>query len=121
MPTTNKKGERIILLRSLFDPAKITGEHVFKTTSIFTDILLNEDDNFVIAGVRALVDMTSTTMEHCTIFPPRASAKLIKIWEKAYPIRIKGAHYVNVPGFFDVIYHVFKNVLPEKLTKKVSK
>lgn len=121
MPTLNDKGERIILFRAIYDPSKTKQEHVFKTVSIFVDILLNEDDNFVIAGYHSIVDLNLATMDHCTVFSPGTTAKFIKIFREAYPLRIKGVHFIGTPSFFDFVYSLFKNAFSEKLLKRVSR
>lgn len=91
-----------------YDPAKTKGVDVLKLAMIVADILLNEDDNAIVAGVQYYVDMKGGSMEHYTIFGPNLLAKIFILVQHAYPMRIKGITYINAPTF-SILYIAFLN------------
>lgn len=87
---------------------------------MFIDILLNEDDNFVVAGIHSFIDMSSATMDHWSIFTPSMLIKFGKISQDGYPLRIKGVHFAGASGLFDLVYRLFAYAFSEKVKKRVS-
>lgn len=91
-----------------------------KAAIMLTDILLNEDDNAVIGGIQFYLDMKGATVEHLTLYSPSIVAKIAKVIQHAYPVRLKGLNYVNAPSYFDILYNILKLALTEKLKSRVS-
>lgn len=82
------------------------------------DIGLMEDDFAPVNGVRIIQDMKGITLAH--MGPPTVTKKAMTIFQEAYPNRIKGLHFVNTPGFFDMIFGLFRPFLTEKMKNRVS-
>lgn len=82
------------------------------------DILVNEDDNFLIAGLQTINDMKGSSASQVNLVLVR---KFLKCFQEAYPLRPKQLLFINAPSFFEMVYNLFKNFLSEKLKKRVSK
>lgn len=84
------------------------------------DILLNEDDNIVVAGIQFYIDLKDATLKHYFVYTPRVVGRVLKILQQAYPIRIRGLNFAFAPIFFDFVYNIFKYAIPEKIRTRVS-
>lgn len=121
MPEPNQNGERIILIRlGGFDTSQVQATDIFTTYTLIVDILVNEDDNFIIAGVNGIVDMRKGNLEHYTHFSPNLIKKIMKCLQTAYPVRPKGLFFINAPSFFEMVHNLFRPFLTEKLKERVG-
>lgn len=80
------------------------------------DILVNEDDNFLVGGLHAINDMKGSSLNNVN---PVLVKKFLKCFQEAYPLRPKGLIFVNAPSFFEMMYNLFKSFLSDKLRKRV--
>lgn len=102
-----------------FNPAKTKDVDLMKAAVMLTDILFNEDDNSVVAGIQFYLDMKGATVDHLTLYAPTIVAKVAKVFQHAYPVRLKGLNYVNAPSYFDILYNILKLALTQKLKSRV--
>lgn len=118
LPQPTPTGERIIIIRPTGgDPSSYNPADVFKVYGMIIDILVNEDDNFLIAGLQTINDMTGSSASHVNLVLVR---KFLKCFQEAYPLRPKQLIFINAPSFFEMVYTLFKNFLSEKLKKRVN-
>lgn len=110
----------MILVRSAKDMSKLSLSDAFKLYGMIVDILVNEDDNFIIAGVQVINDLKNSSTNHIVHLNPVVIKKFLKCFQEAYPIRPKGLVFFNAPSFFEMLYTLFKSFLSEKLKKRVS-
>ncbi|KAF5295024.1 hypothetical protein FQR65_LT10577 [Abscondita terminalis] len=118
--TLNNGGPRICLLKC----SNLTGDenmHVFcKLFFMILDILLNEDDNFIVSGMILLIDYRNIPLKIVTQLTPGLSKKYLLIFEKAYPLRIKNFIGMNTMAVVDLLYNNFaKALLSEKLRSRL--
>lgn len=78
------------------------------------DILLIEDDNFVICGEVAIVDFKHVTTSHLLQLDPLLVKKLAMLNQEGSPMKQRGIHYVSTPPGFDIVFNRFKNILQSK-------
>lgn len=83
------------------------------------DILLLEDDNFVIAGNTAIIDFKGVTSAHLMQLNPAMVKKLAMINQEASPLRQKSFHVLNTPPGFDVVFNLFKSIMTSKNLVKI--
>ncbi|XP_053684682.1 alpha-tocopherol transfer protein-like [Sabethes cyaneus] len=118
--TDTPGGPRIVLLRpGVTDPNKFTIYEAFKCNSMIFDIMLKEDDNLGIAGQLALGDMAGMTLSHLGQVNPSLLKKMSLLNQEASPLRMKGAHHLNVPAGFEAIFNVFKGFMNEKNRSRI--
>lgn len=112
---------RIILVRpGIFDPAKYTIQDAMKVTTMMLDIMLNEDDNFIIAGQLCILDLAGVTLQHFLQYTPSFIKKMITITQDAAPGRLKGIHWINCPRGFEQVFNIFTSFMSEKNRSRVS-
>lgn len=100
LPDTDREdGPRIFLIcPGRYDPKEFDIVDIFKVYVLFTDYLLLEDDNYVIAGQVGILDLTGCTPEHFAQFKPDIIKKMTYLCQDSSPVRPRGFHYVNTPG-----------------------
>lgn len=122
MPNTETPdGPRIILIRPGAYDAKIyTMIEVMKISNMLQDIMMIEDDNYVIAGQTGIIDLAGVTMAHFMQFNPTFIKKVTMMSQEASPTRQKGFHFINTPFGFDSIFNIFKSFMNDKNKTRVS-
>lgn len=78
------------------------------------DILMREDDNYMIAGQIGILDCSGVTMAHFMQFNPTFIKKITLMTQEASPTRQKGFHFINTPFGFDSVFNVFKGFINDK-------
>lgn len=78
------------------------------------DILLIEDDNFVICGEVAIVDFKYVTKSHLLQLDPLLVKKLAVLNQEGSPMKQRGIHYLHTPPGFDVVFNLFKSIMQSK-------
>jgi hypothetical protein len=66
-----------------------------------------------------LLDMKNATLAHFLQFTPAMMKKMTMMMQDGSPFRMKGAHYVNTPSFFETVFNVFKGFLNDKMKSRV--
>ena len=102
------------------DPKKVNIHDSFKLYTMLHDILLLENDNYVVKGFMAIQDFQDATMTHMLMMTPTLAKKVATIFQEAYPTRPKGFHYINTASFFENVFNMFKALMKEKLQRRVS-
>lgn len=83
------------------------------------DILMREDDNYMIAGQIGVLDCSGVTMAHFKQFNPTFIKKITLMSQEASPTRQKGFHFINTPFGFDSVFNVFKGFINDKNKTKL--
>lgn len=78
------------------------------------DILLLEDDNFVICGEVAIVDFKFVTKSHLLQLDPLLVKKLAVLNQEGSPMKQRGIHYLHTPPGFDVVFNLFKSIMQSR-------
>lgn len=109
----------MIIRGSLFEPGRTGPDMGFKMAGIITDILLNEDDRFVVGGYHAIVDMQFLTLSKVTALTPTILKKVVVVMTEAFPIRPQGMFFINMPSYFEGLFNIFWSFFPEKIKNRV--
>ncbi|CAK1603323.1 unnamed protein product [Parnassius mnemosyne] len=118
--SSNPTDPRVILVRlGAYDPSKYSINEIMSVNYVTQQIMLMEDDNFVVAGGVSVMDLQGATTAHFTQINPMLMKKMSVSFQDASPVRMKGAHYVNTPTFFETIFNFMKNFLNEKNKKRL--
>lgn len=123
LPFTNgAAGPRVQLFRStVYDPTRYDVTDLFKVGSILADILMVEDDNFIIAGSIGILDLGNTLREQLCQVEPMADLmkKMQRLNVEAQPYNVSSFHYINVPDAFDAVFSIIKGFMSEEYRCKV--
>lgn len=87
---------------------------IMKVANMICDIMLLEDDNFVIAGNITIVDFQGVTKAHLLQLNPYLAKKLAILNQEASPVIQKSTHYLNTPPGFGVVFNLFKNMMTSR-------
>ncbi|KAF5291251.1 hypothetical protein FQR65_LT11429 [Abscondita terminalis] len=99
---------------------KVDVEIATKLFFMVIDILLNEDDNFLVSGLILITDYENIPLRIVTQITPMFMKKLIVLYEKAYPVRIRNLIGLNTPRIIEALYNKFlRAMLGEKLRNKL--
>lgn len=122
LPITESPGSpRLMLIRpGAYDAHKFTIQDVMKVSTIVNDILMVEDDNFIIAGQIGVIDLANVTLAHFMQMQPSFVKKMTMFMQDGSPIRQKGIHYINAPKSFEQLFNLFKSFMNEKMQSRVS-
>lgn len=83
------------------------------------DILMREDDNYMIAGQIGVLDCAGVTMAHFMQCNPTFIKKITLMSQEASPTRQKGFHFINTPFGFDSVFNIFKSFINDKNKTKL--
>lgn len=112
---------RVMLMRiGSYDADKLSIIDVMKVSMMANDILLQEDDNMIIAGQIGILDLKGVTLSHLTQMSPSLVKRMTMMMQEANPIRQKGFHYINAPKAFEQLFNLFKSFMNEKMKARVS-
>ncbi|XP_055622721.1 uncharacterized protein LOC129766230 [Toxorhynchites rutilus septentrionalis] len=113
--TETPDSPRIILIRpAVYDPAEVSIEDLIRVSTMTTDVMMIEDDSFVISGQIGILDVSDVTMAHFLQFTPGYVKKMVMMSQDASPLRQKGFHYINTPNGFEIVFNMFKSFMSEK-------
>lgn len=112
---------RYMLIRpGAYDPSKYSIEDIIKISTMMMDMMMIEDDNYVIAGQVGILDFTGVSLSHFLQFNPTFIKKMTMLQQDAMPVRQKASHFVNMPSFALTVFNIFQSFTNEKNKKRVS-
>lgn len=103
----------------MYEPGKIEPEHTFKNFAMICDIMLLEDDLFIVSGYYAIIDMQFLTVGKLASVTPTLLKKMVLVILKALPIRPKGMYFINMPSYFEGLLKIMMSFMPEKIKRRV--
>ncbi len=121
LPGFDKNGRIVVVQRlNLADPKANKPDDVMRVCSMITDIWLkNSSMQGDVCGVVVISDSVGMTTGHMSNFSPAWAKKVMTIFEDVYPSRPKVMHVVNMPGFFETIYGIFKSFMKKKMQERL--
>jgi hypothetical protein len=105
----------------LFDPSKFCIEDMVKVNAMFAELMLRDDDNFVVAGVVYILDFTGISLSQIMQISPFSLKKSIMVMQDSMPIRQKAIHIVNIPPIAMKFFNIIKSLMNEKSRSRVRK
>lgn len=119
--TDGSDGPRILLIRpGTYNAEQFHIQDIMQVGTMLSDILMQEDDNLIVAGQVGILDLANVTMAHFLQFSPQFVKKMTLMSQEASPLRQKGFHYINTPKGFEVVFNMFKSFMSEKNKSRVS-
>nr|XP_053605471.1 alpha-tocopherol transfer protein-like [Plodia interpunctella] len=106
---------RISLVRpGAYDPDKYNILEIMSVSHYLQKIVMWEDDQAIVSGIRTVLDLNNVTMTHFLQMTPMVMKKMVVSGQDATPFRLKGTHYLNTPPGFEVVFNAIKGLLNEK-------
>lgn len=115
----DEQGRQVLLTRAgQINPDTFTSTDSIRLNTLIYSCCL-EDLECQVAGFVHIIDAMDVTAKHMAMF----SISDMKAWllsvEKAAPIRQKEYHFLNFPNFTNTVVELGKNLLSEKLQKRI--
>ncbi|KAK5646480.1 hypothetical protein RI129_004944 [Pyrocoelia pectoralis] len=111
LPLPKSEGEdapRVLYLSTeTLNPDSVHILNVMKVNFMIFDILMNEDDNFVISGHQLFHNLKGVSIGLVMQVTPSIIKKTSGCLHDAYPLRPKGLHFINMPNAFETIVRPF--------------
>lgn len=108
-------GPQIQFIRpGLYGTSEFTVHELFKLNTIMTDVMILEDDNFIISGAVGIMDFTNVTKEHFNDLDAICLKKIAKLNQEAQPSQYLGFHYIHISSQFEEIFNMFKGFMSEE-------
>ncbi|KAF5291263.1 hypothetical protein FQR65_LT11441 [Abscondita terminalis] len=119
LPSNQMEPQTILVRLSPEDPSLFKFSNVLKVSFMIIDILLRENDNFIISGQYGIQYFNNATIKHILHVDVSVCKKAMSCFYSAYPTRPKGAIFVNPPVYFEKFIATLKSWVPEKISKRV--
>ncbi|XP_049289270.1 retinol-binding protein pinta-like [Anopheles funestus] len=117
--TVNPDDPKIILIRGdAFDGEVCDFPDILKVFTMIGDLLLRDDDQMMICGQAAIIDLGHSSSSHLFNFNLSFLRKASILNQQASPLRQKGFHFINTPKSFDIVLNIFKGLMTEKNRKR---
>lgn len=114
-------GPRYFLIRpGCYDAGKFNIEDIIKVSTMVNDLMMQEDDNYIIAGQIGILDFTGVSLSHFLQFSPTFIKKMTMLQQDAAPVRQKASHFVNMPTIALTVFNLFQSFANEKNKQRVS-
>lgn len=102
-----------------FDPDEYDVNDFLKVWFLVMDLMMEDDDQMIVAGQMNLMDLKKATLAHFMVFTPSMLKKMTMMMQEGSAFRVKGMHYVNAPSFFEKVFTFFKTFLNEKMKSRI--
>ncbi|XP_025203008.1 alpha-tocopherol transfer protein-like [Melanaphis sacchari] len=91
---------------------------IYKRMRLMLDIYQRKGIDFT--GIHVLIDTRHLTLSHISQFDLFQLKNLIKLAQKAYPLRLKHTHILFPPSFIDVAKNILKPFVSKKMFARLS-
>ncbi|XP_019530553.3 alpha-tocopherol transfer protein [Aedes albopictus] len=113
--TINPDDPKIMLIRgNAFDGDVCDFPDILKVFTMIGDVQFRDDDQLVICGETAIIDLGSSSSSHFFNFNISFLKKAAILNQQGCPLRQKGFHFINTPKGFDIVINVFKSLMTQK-------
>lgn len=110
---------RIVIHRpGIWDSELVCLEEIMNGFTMLLDILVNEDDNFIVSGCHYIFDYRHAKLSDVPSLT--MAKKLLTASQNSSVSRIKGLHFLNVPSYIVSTVNFVKSFTSEKIRKRVS-
>ncbi|XP_023953649.1 uncharacterized protein LOC112057396 [Bicyclus anynana] len=116
--TLTEDASRIVLSRFNETCKKHHLIQIVKVCFMIAEIMILEDDNFIIGGEDVLVDLKGAGLNIFTQWTPTVAKQVLTMVEKALPVRMRSCHILHTPPGFEAGYALLKAFISEKFTER---
>ncbi|CAH2104807.1 unnamed protein product [Euphydryas editha] len=113
--TATPTSPRTIIIRpGVYNPDTFNISDLFALMYTTQKILLLDDDISIVSGIQWIIDLKDVKIGHLLQMTPSIINKMVYSTQETAPIRMKGIHFVNIPGAFGKVLNTMKTFLNEK-------
>ncbi|XP_064619323.1 alpha-tocopherol transfer protein-like [Lineus longissimus] len=118
LPGTDPLGRRVIMVRQI-PQVKEFSQHDMTRLLFMSMELLLRDELAQINGIVLIVDCETMFTGAVAFWTRERMKRACKCWQDALPMRMKAAHYLQMPAFVNVMFEFCKIFLSRKMAKRL--
>ncbi|CAG0917618.1 unnamed protein product [Notodromas monacha] len=119
LPERDDQGRRVIFnIAQKLDPSRHTSVDMAKMFIMCIETLLEDEEN-QIRGIVYITDCRDLALQNIMIWTPADIQKILTRGEKAYPMRHKMIHFMNLPLCAWFAYELLRSCLTHKLRSRI--
>jgi hypothetical protein len=119
LPQRDDEGRQICLTRiENLDPSKYNSIDIIRLASIIMDIV-ESDEISQISGVIKIIDVRHLCLSHLTIFSLSEIRQHLQNFMIAFPVRLQGIYFMNLPWIAEKIVQIIKSMLKKKIGDRI--
>ncbi|XP_046718159.1 alpha-tocopherol transfer protein isoform X2 [Silurus meridionalis] len=112
-------GSRVLIYRiGQWNPKEFSAYEVFRVSLITSELIVQEPETQK-NGLKAIFDLHGWFFSHALQITPSLAKKISCILTDSFPLKVRGIHFINEPGFFRPVYTMIKPLLPEKIKQRI--
>ncbi|XP_076452323.1 alpha-tocopherol transfer protein-like [Babylonia areolata] len=112
-------GSRIYYCRpGRWDPAKHPMDEFFGNDFLIMSKMI-EDEETQVCGLTVIADLKDFGWHQAKHYTPSVARKEATLYQDAFPMRFRAAHYLNEPTFMDAMFAIAKPFMKEKFLKRI--
>ncbi|ODM88949.1 Retinaldehyde-binding protein 1 [Orchesella cincta] len=116
----DQKGRRIICYNmGKWNPDEISVQKIATAGTFFLDLALREKDSMISNGLIFIQNNSGVGMKHVKAYTLPDMLRIWNIYYHAYPVKVKGVYYVNVPYYCQFIYKIMKPFVTKKFKERL--
>lgn len=117
----DRNGSKIILIKpAKIDTSRYTMLDLFKAEYINLTKMIEEEENQV-RGFTLILDYSDFSMQHFMMMNLDFGRRISKVWQDAFPARMKATLLVNEPHFIDLVLVLFTQFMKDKMIKRIHR
>ena len=119
LPGYDKKGRCVVLCQvEKINAAKVTLNDILKAVNMVVTTAIDGDEQTVIQGFVTIQDMAGVGLQHVSLFDFSTMKKLITMVEKAWPLKPKAEHILNMPGLMENVHNMIQGMQKQKMRER---
>ncbi|CAB3378958.1 Hypothetical predicted protein [Cloeon dipterum] len=120
LPEKDCFGRQIILTRSkCLDAMKFNSTQMARLHSLVVEVLMDDEESQV-RGFVHVNDEDGLSMSHLSMWSLADVRTMMNCIQKSTPMRLKGTHFINLPGIANAFFEFFISLLNDKLRGRIQ-
>ncbi|XP_066292209.1 alpha-tocopherol transfer protein-like [Branchiostoma lanceolatum] len=120
LPGKDREGRKVIIFRpGRWNPGDWPIYDNVRAVILSLELLLEEDETQV-SGLIFVQEESGVTMRHAYQVGLSYARTIAKIFQDAFPVRVRGVHLVNESFLVDAIFAIIRPFLKDKLKKRIQ-
>ncbi|KAL8584255.1 hypothetical protein ACOMHN_034940 [Nucella lapillus] len=118
-PTRDRLGRRVYIVHpARIDTAHYTLDEVFKAEFLNLNKMIEEEESQV-RGFTIILDYRDFGMSHFLQLNTQIGRRMTRLWQEAFPARLKHILIVNEPPFVDMVLALFTQFAKAKIISRI--
>lgn len=118
MPSKDEMGRRVVYIRfGRWNPVEMQMMRLLQITMLTMEHAIRDEETQV-RGVAVVVDVSGVGMSHLRNIDTNYISTMTHLMQDAFPMRIKGIHFINEPSIFAHLFTLIRPFLTHKMLSR---